>query len=228
MRCVHYRAAPLERVRRTIASMVDRATDTRGWEQSDVDPMAVLALFPCLRVRSGFVLRAYRFVQGGNGNGIVWAMPSDAPFPAPNDCERLQGSLLEPPRPTGALPEVMSVIESDGTPRSYLWASILARELAEFAALWHGVSWGDCHVLDRWPLGDAYSAEERWTWLEPRPADLRPRVEQDATGTTVTFHTVTALEQERVHRHVDRYPPGSCDFTSTITVVADGQGGYIH
>ena len=113
-----------------------------GWSVSTVDPMAVLAVFKPLRIKEGFVLRAYQFHSSGNGNGFVWAMPVDADFPDPDDCPRLKDTFLESPKPPAALDHVMDAIDGDGSPWSYMCASILARELAEFVAMWHGCSWG--------------------------------------------------------------------------------------
>lgn len=42
-----------------------------GWAKSEVDPAGTVTVFDRLRVRSGNVLRAYVFCQGGNGNAVV-------------------------------------------------------------------------------------------------------------------------------------------------------------
>ena len=55
----------------------------RGWSKSQVEPVEVLKAFPALRLKKGFVLRAYQFREGGNGNAVVWAMPEESPFPSP-------------------------------------------------------------------------------------------------------------------------------------------------
>ena len=54
-----------------------------GWSKSPADPAKVLAVFNSLRLKKGYVLRAYQFRDRGNGNAFVWAMPEDAPFPSP-------------------------------------------------------------------------------------------------------------------------------------------------
>ena len=95
-------------------------------------------MFKALRLKAGFALHAYEFRSGGNGNGIIWAVPADAPLLAPEDCPQLEDVFLGPPKPPGAIP-LMQVIEGDGSPWSYLSASILGREAAEFGARWHGL-----------------------------------------------------------------------------------------
>jgi hypothetical protein len=84
-----------------------------GWSVSMVDPMAVLAVFKPLRIKEGFVLRAYQFHSGGNGNGFIWAMPVDADFPDPEECPRLEDAFLEPPNPPAALHNVMDAIDGE-------------------------------------------------------------------------------------------------------------------
>ena len=46
-----------------------------GWCRRPDDPAKILAMFGGLGLKTGFVLRAYQFIQGGNGNGVVWALP---------------------------------------------------------------------------------------------------------------------------------------------------------
>ena len=108
--------------------------------------MAVLAVFKSLWIKDGYILRAYQFREGGNGNGVVWAMPVDAEFPEPDKCPRVKDAFLEPPKPPAALDDVMKAIDGDGSPWSYLCASLLCRELSEFGAMWHGCSW-DTHAI---------------------------------------------------------------------------------
>lgn len=117
-----------------------------GWFKSIVDPMDVLAVFNPLRIKDGYILRAYQCYAGGNGDGFVWAMPVDAEFPDPEDCPRLEGAFLKPPVPPSALENVMDAIDGDGSSWSYMYASLLAREFAEFGAMWHGCSW-DTHYV---------------------------------------------------------------------------------
>ena len=44
---------------------------------------------------------------------------------------------------------LMQAIEGDGSPWSYLSASILSREAAEFGAMWHGCDWSDQTILSK-------------------------------------------------------------------------------
>jgi len=96
--------ARIQRLRKQAAEAASSDTEpAEGWSISSVDPMGVMAVFKPLRMRSGFVIRAYQFNEGGNGNAFVWAVPISVPFSDPADCPRLEGVFLAPPKPSAAL-----------------------------------------------------------------------------------------------------------------------------
>ncbi len=68
--------------------------------------MRILAIFTTLRIKPGFTLHAYEFSEGGDGNGVVWAMPSGTPLPRPDDCPRMEDVFLRPPKPIDALDDI--------------------------------------------------------------------------------------------------------------------------
>ncbi len=146
-------ATKVEQLRKQAGKAAELPEDVpSGWSKSPVDPMALLAVFKPLHIKDGYILRAYQFREGGNGNGFVWAMPVDADFPDPEACPRLENVVLEPPVPPAALDDYMNAIDGDGTPWSYMCASILAREMAEFGAMWHGCDWDTHTILGADPL----------------------------------------------------------------------------
>ncbi len=203
-----------------------------GWSISPLDPTTVLVPFTSLRLRPGYVLRAYQFKEGGNGNAVVWAMPVKAEFPDPKLCPRLQGVFLKPPKPPGALDNTMAAIEGDGTPWSYICASLLARELGEFVALWHGHQWSAHDILEAKPSETTdrqqiRSQKEAWQWSEPEPAVWKPRVHVADDVITVTFFTHTALGQERIIRHTDTFKAGNYQFAMQEKVLATGPTGFV-
>ena len=211
---------------------------TEGWSNSIVDPMMVLAVCKPLHIKKGFVLRAYQYREDGNGNGFVWAMPLDAEFPEPQECPRLQGVFLEPPKPPAALDDFMDAIDGDGSPWSYMCASILACELAEFGVMWDGYDWDTHTVLGANPWNTVKGKEEsdtgrpmgpvsEWTWMERPPRGWSPRVSEGEYGTVVTFFTFSRLEQEAIYRHTDTYKPGSFRFETERKQIATGPGGYV-
>lgn len=211
----------------------------QGWSKSETDPMKLLAVFSSLHLKEGLILRAYQFREGGNGNGMVWAMPEDAPFPDPEECPKLKDRFLGPPCPPGALDHVLKAIEGDGSPRSYLSASLFAREVAEFGAMWHGCDWSTHIIIGSAPWESPQSADEEsmfeapsghpddWEWLEDRPMDWQIQVSEGNDMVTVTFYTHSALGQETIYRHIDAYEQGSYLFKSEKKVVARGPGGYV-
>ena len=121
-----------------------------GWFASAYDANDLMRVFDTLWLKAGFALHAYVYREGSNGNGIIWAVPADAPLIAPEECPRLDDTWLQPPRPPGAV-WLIQAIEGDGSPWSYLSASILCREAAEFGAVWHGCVWTDQTIISKPP-----------------------------------------------------------------------------
>jgi hypothetical protein len=214
-----------------------------GWSKSKVDPMSVLAVFKPLCIKDGFILRAYQFCEGDNGNGFVWAMPVEADFPEPEECPRLEGVFLAPPKPWAALDDMMDAIDGDGSAWSYMCASILARELAEFGAMWHGCDWETHAILgaNPWKPADKSKGKDaeddlhesvispatEWKWSEPEPAEWGPQVRQENEVTTVTFLTYSQLGIVAIYRYIDTYNVGAYRFQSERQEVASGGGGFV-
>lgn len=204
-----------------------------GWTKSPVDPMQLLAIFRALKIRDGYILRAYQFHAGGNGNGLVWAMPIDAPFPEPGECPTVEGMFAGQPKPVGALDNVMDAIEGNGTPWSYMSASLFAREVAEFGAMWHGCDWSTHTILgaDPWMMPcrrlEISPAPDSWKWRRPRPDSWEPTFEQVGSKIVVSFLTHTGLGRERITRFIDTYREGSYRFRTKEQSVAIGLMGFI-
>ncbi len=203
-----------------------------GWSISKVDPARLVPLFRTLKIKRGYVLRAYQFAEGGNGNGIVWAMPKDADFPDPNEALRETFGFPRPPKPNRALDNYMEAIEGDGSALSYISASILSRELQEFGALWHGCDWSLHTILDADPWAEASSDDEDphvpsrpeapWRWEGKRPTDWRPRLSVADGKIRVTFYTYSPLGKEGIYEHVDEFRPGEYRFTTSRKKVGVG------
>jgi hypothetical protein len=176
------------------------------------------------------------FTASGNGNGVVWALPADAPWPEPDACPKCDDAF-ESPRPDGALPDYMDAIDGDGTPMAYMSASLLARELAEFGALWHGCGWSVHRILGSNPLTEPPAASDltdgpsdiaNWTWKAETPREWQPVVEVDGDSVHVTFHTFSGLGEEAILRHVDVFTPGRYSFRQEEPVaIATGPVGYV-
>ncbi len=188
--------------------------------------MLIVDSYKSLSVKPGFVLRAYQYRAGGNGNGVVWALPVDAPFPEPSDCEPMEDLFLKPPRPAGGLDDFMEVITGTGRARAYFSASLLKRGLEELGAMWHGCGWSDHMMLldNPVPPGEA----EYWSWESPAPEDWRPEVRGEADWVEVVFYTFKQMELEAIYRHVDRYARGVYVSCSERVTIATGRPGPIY
>ena len=208
-----------------------------GWSKSPVDPADVLKLFKPLRLKSGLALCGDVFNETTIGVGKVWAVPTGAVLLG-SDHSGL------PSKPAGALNSVMEGITGDGSAWSYLCASILSRELAEFGARWHRCDWTTHTLLGADPLTvgsarrdassndatDGYAkgqlpavGESGWKWLAPLPGQWRPSVSVTCDSVTVVFYTYSPLGQEGIYRHVDRYSPGSYVASPQTVKIAEGR-----
>lgn len=223
-----FSAEHVARLRRAAwdAWMHDVPPDTpEGWSLSPADPGRVVAALPGLALAPGRALHGYQHRSDRDGSGVVYAFAADA-APAPPDGD--------PPHPPGARP-AMSAVRVDGSPGSFLAASVLARELSEFGAVGHGVAWLAETVLDTDPwsagidfLGPVKSPSERagWEWLEPEPDDWPAHVWIDDARALVRLYTFTALGSEAILRHEDTYLAGRLA-DSARTPIARGPGGFV-
>jgi len=209
-----------------------------GWVKSEHDPTKIVDLFRPLRLKKGFVLRAYLFRENGNANGVVWAMPQDAEFPEPKDSPVLEHHLFNAPKPWDALDDLMEAVEGDGSEWSYLAASVLRRELREFGASWHGIDWGTHIILedDPWkkpPAEDDFppsrptTPAREWKWSAARPQQWAPTVRIQPDQVTVTFYTYTGKAPERIFRHTEIYRPGRYRARVEDQLIGQGKGGFV-
>jgi hypothetical protein len=216
----------------------------QGWTKMRVDFNRFLAVFKSLRIKDGRVLRAYQWCSGGNGYGVVCAMPQDLPFPEPEECEIKPSDYPKEQVlvPQGALNDPMEAIEGDLSLWSYLEASIFARELGEIGAMWHGINWWTHKLLDRDDFSkpsppkdilspDLYAPPDlfvhNWDWLEPQPEDWRPIVKQEGDLVTVVFYTYSGHGRHRIYRHEDEYEVGSYCFDTMRIEIAERGGGFL-
>ena len=230
----------------TIIFPIDRVDDLRkqarearkvnmdgpdGWCISEVDPTDLLKVFRTLRLKDGFVLRSHQYREDGNGDGLVWAMPVDAPLLDPGNGwsgrQRLHPHAL---RPAEALSNLMDAIQGDGTPWSYLEASLFAREIDDFGVFWQGspkesdvilgadpfCTGQQRAIVGQTPDGDA------WRWNEPKPTSWEPSFQQASETVTITFYTYRRVGRENIFRTVDTFRLGQYAFETESMKVAVG------
>lgn len=205
-----------------------------GWSVSEVNPMQLLQIFDSLRLMDGFILRAYQYRDDGDGHGIIWAMRDDAKVAAPD-----ASTGFPPPRPPETLDNIMQAIQGDGTPWSYLSASLFAREAVECGAMWHGCDWMTHIILGNSPWDTPKNEYEHiptdgptghpdaWQWLERKPNTWEPGYHCSADTVTVTFHTFSGFRREAIHRWTDTYRKRHYDFVTSRITIAEGPEGYI-
>lgn len=211
-----------------------------GWSILPVDMQPLFASFSPLQVDPDYRLAAYILRNGRESESRVWALPEAESLPS------LIDRAAEPARPPRALPDPMQAIQGDGSPLSYLAASILARELVEFAAFGHARQWGSDAILvtgaeagweDEGDDDDADAGiaqldrgewdDVAWEWLIPVPQSLAPLVYRRGQRHVVEFYTVTGLGGNRIVRYVDTYPGPGYSFSSQSVVVAIADGGFV-
>ncbi|MEZ4638278.1 MAG: hypothetical protein R2856_25525 [Caldilineaceae bacterium] len=211
-----------------------------GWSILDLDWTPLWQVFAPLRLRSGYALRAYLFRAGRDSYSRVWAMPANAPVPAPPAADDEDAWQDAPPH---ALSSVMDGVEGDGTAWSYLAASLLGRELQGFAALGHAAWWREQALVidesvdassiedfDPPPLLSAQAeafSEINWQWRLTPPARFSPRVREDSHGVTVEFVSYSGLGEHTLTWHTDQFDAGSYLFRTTMSTIATASGGYL-
>jgi hypothetical protein len=97
---------------------------------------------------------------------------------------------------------------------------LLGRELAEFGALWHGVSWAEHRVIGSAP----WEAGQHRTGELPAVDELEPCVSVVGSDAVVRFFTFTGLGERRVVEHVDRYSADGAVRVQRRTVATGGAG----
>jgi hypothetical protein len=201
------------------------------WTVSERNPEQLLEGFDRLHLKPDIKLCAYVYKSPLGSNGFVYALPRSATMPDPGLCSRSSSHFLRPPVPPEAMDDPMSAIIGDGSALSYLQASVIARELREFGAGWHGLTWSVQFVLDQNPLmadmnGDVSTGPPTlaWKWLET-VGEWRPHVSLNETVVTVVFYTSCEYYSRRIVENVDTYRARNYCFSSKEAVVADGGPG---
>ena len=245
MKSISFSITRVNSLRRAAARARETPDERSGpsqedWFSSIYDANELVSVFDTLRLKPGFALRAYEFRQGPDGNGIIWAVPADAPQPPRDPGTRLHGSLLDPPKPPGAVP-LMQAIEGDGSPWSFLSASILRREAAEFGAFWHGCDWTPQTILSKPPpqadgsdlpdAGEELSGDPpagEWTWHGPVPRTWEPTYAEGRSTRRIVLHIRNPVGGEQIYRATDTYRADSYDCTTKTSLLCTGPGGFIY
>jgi len=153
----------------------------------------------CLHLKGRHFLKGFRPKREGlhqRGGRIGVMLPGDDP-----------GRTLDASELSFDRDRIMACIEGDDSAWSYLCASLLLYELAEFGAFGHGLSWST-HTIwapEKKDLPDSAGKSV----IGPRPGDQDPHVEIGAEEKTAIFFTFSDLWQARVYQHVFAFRPGT-------------------
>ena len=223
------------RIRKTLA-----CPEHEGWIRSGFKAESLLEAFPMLRLRSGFELLVYTYCEMMGSHSQVVAVGKDHALIS-TALRVSEGERMEwPPDLKDGVISPMEAVEGDGTPLSYLSASILMREFREIGAFWHGIVWDTYAVLAPTVCclggGCAESQQDielqellaRLEWAGPCQdlQHLAPSVCVRPDSVLVTLHVYTELNGEQVLRQRDTYLSGSYHPTRQEDTVATGGHGF--
>lgn len=173
------------------------------WFISTIDPAVALNKLPGLNLKSDVRLVTYLQQRSDGGVGVTWALPK-----LMSTTVHLEAALESvgegaPPRPRGALSNVMEAIEGNDTPASFVAASLLARELKELGRTGKLRRWSHHRLIGKVP------SQRPWQWRSKVPQDLSPKVKRSDQGVLVEFFSCRVVPPIALFRHVDQYPAGS-------------------
>lgn len=202
-----------------------------GWSVSTEDPEKIVYGFSQLSVKKDYQLKGYQYQAGGNGNGIVWAIPADKELPRVEECEIIDDSFLSPPKPDIALDDFMQAIDGDKSPLSYLQAAICLHELYEFGAQWHGCSWSQDRILPyeeeeyffSGNTEDYLKTVDEEIELSEVPVNLHPHFFFENGSPVIVFYTTNDIGILTVNRYTHVFKNN--DYTQEVTREVLGQGG---
>lgn len=197
-----------------------------GWSISNADINELLAHYPLLHLKTGYKAVGFQFREAESGNGLVLGLTSG------QDSNEILSGIEEEIKHNKSN-HLMSYMEGDDSPFSYLSASVLYRELLEFGAFGHGVFWTDLNLLDNALsnenkdfisfLGEAFSLDlEKMVWYEPKPLDFTPKVEIGEKSITVTFYTYEGRSAKLLRSHRDTYQRNNYVPVVEVKVLARG------
>ncbi len=175
------------------------------WFISSINPGAALIKLPGLKLKPDLRLVGYLYRLKDDGIGVTWAVPEELSTTAQLELALgNSGDRTQPPRPEGALTDVMEAIEGDRSSASFVVASILRRELKEFGAVGKSCSWAHHRLISAPP------AQVKWQWKVETPKDFAPKVKVFPDGkVAIEFFTCRVVPPVAIFQHIDQYAAGS-------------------
>ncbi|MDX2100155.1 MAG: hypothetical protein SFW36_20455 [Leptolyngbyaceae cyanobacterium bins.59] len=178
------------------------APNTEGrWFISVTNPGALFNKLPGLNLKPDFRLITYLYRVPEGGMGITYAVPEALSTTAQLEEALVGTSRDRVPRPEGAPPSLMDVVEGDRSYPSFMIASLLYREFQEFGTLGKQCNWIHHRLISSIPT------QVQWKWQGELPKDLSPKVLILPDGrAAVEFFSCRVTAPVSLVRHVDQYP----------------------
>lgn len=184
------------------------------WFISTMDPAAVLYKLPGLSLKPGVRLVTYLQQRPEGGMGVIWALPELMSTTTHLEAA-LEDSGNTPPHPKGALGHVMDGLMGNGSPASYIAASLLVREFKELGRTGSFRRWSQHQLIDRIP------PQQSWQWRSKTPQDLSPKVKiLGDESVLVELFSCRMVTPVVLFRHLDQYHRGSYRPKTTDQVIA--------
>ena len=197
---------------------VPKPNNCGDWYVSVMNPGVAFMKLRGLHLRSGYRLATYLYRQGEEGVGKTWAIP-EAMGTTANLEQALSaaGTEEEPPKPLGCLEDIGLAIEGDNSAGSYVYASLLHRELQEFGAVGKRGIWGKHTLISNVPQ------QLQWQWRTD-VKDLSPKVKIFPDGRAIVeFFSCRVTPSIAIFQHLDQYSSGEYLAKSINRLVAIGE-----
>jgi hypothetical protein len=194
----------LFRVGACLEDGVPMPNDQGMWFLSVMEPSMAIAKLPHINLKPGYRLITYLYRVRESGCGSTWALPAALATTAHLELALDRASQeMDPPCPTGALPDFMAAIEGNNQPVSFVIASILRRELQEFGRLGTQQEWRQHRLIASAPT------QARWQWRTDTAPDLNPKIRLRPDGQIIVeFFSCRVHPSVAIFQHLDQYEPG--------------------
>lgn len=210
----------LFRVGSTIEEGVPMPNNQGRWFVSVTDPGVVFMKLPGLKLKPGFRLVGYLYRLDEEGVGKIWAVPEAYSATVYlEDALASGGQANQPPHPNHALDNYMQALQGDRSPVSFLIASLVRRELAEFGSLGKSAVWSKHQLINAVPQ------QLQWHWRTPDAIkDLAPKVRVLPDGRAIVeFFTCRLSPSIAIFQHLDQYAAGDYTCQGVDRPVAVGE-----
>jgi hypothetical protein len=198
------------------------------WSKSSKNPETIVRGFSQLRIKDGYKLRAYQYIDNMGGIGCVFAIPSDMELPEVYEVVEESEDHDRLKRPDKALPDFMEAINGDKSPLSYLQAAIAFQDLKEFGAMWHSTSWGQDIILPVMRNSEMAKVNHEWDMIEEEPDILEPHFYYDHNGhPVIVFYTINDIYKYKLIRYVNTFSKENYTLKVDKTIIATAGIGII-